>query len=143
VRGALSLDAIKWQYLTGVPDETLVSPDTWQHDVALVSRPGNDEIQLKLFLDYATNAPMYPALHEYLRTSKVPVLAVWGRGDEIFGPAGARAFKQDSPDAEIHLVDGGHFLLESAADEVAALIRAFLANRVVARDGAGRPGTMG
>lgn len=126
IRGALGLDLIKWQYLTGVPDETLVSPDTWHHDVALLSRPGNDAIQLKLFLDYATNPPMYPALHEYLRTSEVPVLAVWGRGDPIFGPDGAGAFSQDSPNAEIHLLDGGHFLLESACDEVAALVRAFL-----------------
>ena len=95
-------------------DETLVSPDTWTHDAALVDRPGNDEIQLRLFLDYATNAPMYPALHDYLRTSEVPVLAVWGKGDLIFGPDGARAFEQDAKDAEIHLIDGGHFLLESA-----------------------------
>jgi pimeloyl-ACP methyl ester carboxylesterase len=126
IRQALTLDAIKWQYVTGVPDESLVSPDTWNHDVALVSRPGNDKIQLKLFLDYATNPPLYPRLHEYLRASQVPLLAVWGRGDEIFGPAGARAFADDLPDAEIHLLDGGHFLLESAVGEVAALIDAFL-----------------
>ncbi len=126
IRAALTLEVTKWQYLHGVPDESLVSPDTWQHDYALLSRPGNDEIQLKLFRDYATNPPMYPALHEYLRSSQVPVLAVWGRNDEIFGPAGARAFADDSPTAEIHLLDGGHFLLESAGDEVALLIRAFL-----------------
>ena len=116
---------IKWQYLTGVADETLVSPDAWTHDAALVARPGNDEIQLALFRDYATNAPLYPALHDYLRTSKVPVLAVWGQGDPIFGPDGARAFGKDAPDAEIHLLDGGHFLLETAVDEVAELIRDF------------------
>jgi pimeloyl-ACP methyl ester carboxylesterase len=126
VRTALGLDAIKWQYLHGVPDETLVSPDTWHHDFALVSRPGNDKIQLKLFLDYATNPPLYPRLHEFLRTSGVPVLAVWGRNDEIFGPDGALAFAGDQPDAEIHLLDGGHFLLESHGDEVAELIRTFL-----------------
>jgi NADPH:quinone reductase len=126
VRAALRVDSLKWQYLTGVPEESTVSPDTWTHDFALLSRPGNDEIQLKLFLDYATNPPMYPALHDYLRTSEVPVLAVWGRNDPIFGPEGALAFSQDSPNAEIHLLDGGHFLLESAGEEVAALIRAFL-----------------
>jgi pimeloyl-ACP methyl ester carboxylesterase len=129
IRGALTLDATKWQYLTGVPDETLVSPDAWEHDVALLSRPGNDEIQLKLFRDYATNPPMYPALHEYLRRNHPPVLAVWGKGDEIFGPEGAKAFADDVPDAEIHLLDGGHFLLESAGVEVAELIRDFLGRR--------------
>jgi pimeloyl-ACP methyl ester carboxylesterase len=126
VRTALDVEGIKWQYLTGVDDETLVSPDTWIHDAAMVGRPGNDAIQLKLFRDYATNAPMYPALHDYLRTSRVPVLAVWGQGDPIFGPDGARAFGKDAPDAEIHLLDGGHFLLETAGEEVADLIRNFL-----------------
>jgi pimeloyl-ACP methyl ester carboxylesterase len=130
IRFALTLDATRWQYLTGVPDETLVSPDTWHHDHALLSRPGNDLIQLALFRDYATNPPLYPRLHDYLRSSRVPVLAVWGRGDEIFGPDGARAFAADSADAEIHLLDGGHFLLESAGEEVAALIRDFLARRL-------------
>jgi pimeloyl-ACP methyl ester carboxylesterase len=130
IRQALSLEVTRWQYVTGVADETLVSPDTWHHDYALLSRPGNDEIQLALFRDYATNPPMYPRLHQYLRTSGVSVLAVWGRGDEIFGPAGARAFAEDAADAEVHLLDGGHFLLESAGDEVATLIRDFLARRL-------------
>jgi len=98
----------------------------WHHDFALVSRPGNDAIQLDLFADYATNPPLYPRLHEYFRSSRVPLLAVWGRGDGIFGPDGARAFATDLPGAEIHLLDGGHFLLESAAGEVAGLIRNFL-----------------
>ncbi|MBL7259536.1 alpha/beta fold hydrolase [Paractinoplanes lichenicola] len=126
VRGALTLEAIRWQYLTGVPDETLVDPTTWWHDFALVSRPGNDAVQLDLFYDYATNRPLYPRLHEYFRTHRPPLLAVWGEGDEIFGPAGARAFATDLPDAEIHLLPGGHFLLESAVDEVAELMRKFL-----------------
>jgi pimeloyl-ACP methyl ester carboxylesterase len=126
VRQALTLDAIRWQYVTGVPDESLVSPDTWHHDYALVSRPGNDAVQVALFRDYATNPPLYPALHEYLRTNQPPLLAVWGKGDEIFGPEGARAFAQDVPNAEIHLLDGGHFLLESAGDQVAGLIRDFM-----------------
>src|SRR6185437_5597218 len=95
VRQALTLDAIRWQYLNGVPDPTVVSPDTWRHDFAQVSRPGNDEVQLALFADYATNLPLYPKLHAYLRDSRVPVLAVWGRNDEIFGPDGARAFADD------------------------------------------------
>ena len=112
--------------MTGVPDETMVNPESWYHDYALISRPGNDSVQLKLLLNYATNSAVYPRLHEYFRNSRVPLLAVWGRGDEIFGPAGARAFTDDLPDAEIHLLDGGHFLLESALDEVTALVRAFL-----------------
>ncbi|GBG36294.1 alpha/beta fold hydrolase [Mycobacterium montefiorense] len=132
VRQFLGLDATRWQYLTGVPDETLVDPDCWHHDYALLSRPGNDLVQLKLFRDYATNAPMYPQVHEYFRASRVPLLAVWGRGDEIFGPAGAEAFAADLPDAQIHLLDGGHFLLESALDEVTELIRNFLKDRVPA-----------
>jgi pimeloyl-ACP methyl ester carboxylesterase len=85
-----------------------------------------------LVLDYATNAPMYPALHDYLRSSGVPVLAVWGKGDLIFGPDGARAFGKDAAEAEVHLLDGGHFLLESAGGQVAELIRDFLKRRVAA-----------
>ncbi|WP_193044262.1 alpha/beta fold hydrolase [Mycolicibacterium baixiangningiae] len=130
VREALSLEAIRWQYVTGVADESLLNPEAWYHDHALVSRPGNDAVQLKLFLDYATNSPLYPRLHEYFRASRVPLLAVWGRGDEIFGPDGARAFADDLPDAEIHLLDGGHFLLESAFDDATALIRDFLDRRM-------------
>jgi pimeloyl-ACP methyl ester carboxylesterase len=126
IRTALGIESIRWQYLTGAPDESLVSPDAWTLDSALLARPGNDQIQLALFRDYATNAPMYPALHDYLRTSGVPVLAVWGSGDPIFGPEGAVAFGRDARDAEIHLLDGGHFLLETAVEEVAALINAFL-----------------
>ena len=137
IRQAFTLEVTRWQYLTGVPDETLVSPDTWQHDYALLSRPGNDLIQLALLRDYATNPPLYPRVHEYLRGSGVPVLAVWGRGDEIFGPAGALAFNADAINPEIHLLDGGHFLLESAVDEVASLIRDFLARRLPAAVNAG------
>ncbi|AIA07939.1 alpha/beta fold hydrolase [Streptomyces noursei] len=126
VRAALGRDAIRWQYLHGVPDPSLVSPDTWEHDFALVSREGNDEVQLALFRDYPNNRPLYPLLQEFLRTSEVPVLAVWGRNDEIFGPAGARAFARDAKDAEVHLINGGHFLLESHLDIVAGYLRGFL-----------------
>lgn len=132
LRGFLTLDATRWQYVTGVDDETLVDPECWHHDYALLSRPGNDLVQLKLFRDYATNAPMYPRVHEYFRSSQVPLLAVWGRGDKIFGPAGAEAFADDLPDAQIHLLAGGHFLLESALDEATVLIRAFLAQHMLA-----------
>jgi pimeloyl-ACP methyl ester carboxylesterase len=132
VRQALTLDAIRWQYLHGVRDESSVSPDTWHHDFALVSRPGNDLVQLRLFADYATNPPLYPRLHAYLRESRVPLLAVWGRNDEIFGPEGALAFADDAADAEIHLIDGGHFLLESDLDTVAGYVRGFLGRTVSA-----------
>jgi pimeloyl-ACP methyl ester carboxylesterase len=126
IRQALTLEAIRWQYLHGVPDQSLVSPDTWHHDFDLVSRPGNDLVQLALFADYATNLPLYPRLHAHLRDSQVPLLAVWGRNDEIFGPDGALAFADDSPGAEIHLLDGGHFLLESHLDAAVGSIRSFL-----------------
>lgn len=132
LRGFLTLDATRWQYVTGVDDETVVDPECWHHDYALLSRPGNDLVQLKLFRDYATNAPMYPRVHEYFRSSQVPLLAVWGRGDKIFGPAGAEAFADDLPDAQIHLLAGGHFLLESALDEATVLIRGFLAQHMLA-----------
>jgi pimeloyl-ACP methyl ester carboxylesterase len=128
-RGArwnLTLEATRWQYTFGEPDQTLLNPESWYHDYALVSRPGNDAVQLKLFVDYATNVQMYPQVHRYFRDSQVPLLAVWGRGDGGFAPAGATAFSQDLPDAQIHLLDGGHFLLESALEDVAALIRDFL-----------------
>jgi pimeloyl-ACP methyl ester carboxylesterase len=126
VRQALTLEVTRWQYLHGVPDQSLVSPDTWHHDFALLSRPGNDLVQLALFADYASNLPLYPKLHTWLRDSGVPVLAVWGRNDEIFRPAGALAFAEDAPSAEIHLLDGGHFLLESHLDIAASHIRGFL-----------------
>jgi pimeloyl-ACP methyl ester carboxylesterase len=130
MRFALTLDATKWQYLTGVDDPSLVNPESWEHDYALLSRLGNDQVQLKLFRDYATNSPLYPAVHEYFRASQVPLLAVWGKGDEIFGPDGATAFRKDLPSARVHLLSGGHFLLETAAAEVAALISEFLTTTV-------------
>ncbi|GAA2835671.1 alpha/beta fold hydrolase [Nonomuraea rubra] len=130
LRAALTLEGIRFQYVTGVEDESILSPDTWHLDHAFVSRPGNAEVQLKLFLDYATNPPLYPALHQWLRSRQVPVLATWGKYDPYFGPDGARAFARDTANAEIHLFEGGHFLLESAGDEVAALIREFLAKHL-------------
>ncbi|MCV7061415.1 alpha/beta hydrolase [Mycolicibacterium vaccae] len=130
LRGMLTFEATRRQYLAGVPDESVVSPDTWHHDYALLSRPGNDAIQLKLFLDYATNPKIYPALHDYLRASAVPLLAVWGDKDPFFGPDAPVAFADDAVDPEIHLLDGGHFLLESAPTQTIALIRDFLSRRL-------------
>lgn len=128
MRGALELDTIRWQYTHGVEDPSLVDPDAWTHDHALVSRPGNDEVQLALFRDYASNRTLYPRLHEWFRGTRIPLLAVWGAGDEIFGPDGARAFRADLPDAEVHLLSGaGHFALESHLHPVASQVRDFLA----------------
>jgi pimeloyl-ACP methyl ester carboxylesterase len=126
LREALSLEKIRWQYTQGVPDPSVVDPDTWRRDHAAVSRPGNGEAQLTLFADYPGNVPLYSRIQECFRSSRVPLLAVWGGNDPIFGPDGARAFGRDLPDAEIHLLDGGHFLLESHLDDAAALIRDFL-----------------
>jgi pimeloyl-ACP methyl ester carboxylesterase len=130
LRQILTLEAIRWQYLHGVPDPTLVSPDNWYHDFHLVCRPGNDLVQLRLITDYAGNPPMYPRLHAYLRSSRVPLLAVWGRNDEIFRPEGALAFVDDAPHAEVVLLDGGHFLLESHLDAVAGAVHGFLGRSV-------------
>jgi pimeloyl-ACP methyl ester carboxylesterase len=131
MRAALTPEITRWQYVNGVADPSLVSPDNWVHDQALLDRPGNDEIQLQLFRDYPSNVDLYPQVHQYFRDSQVPLLAVWGAGDEIFGPAGAEAFRQDLPDAEIHLLESGHFALESHLETITTHIRAFLA-RVIA-----------
>ncbi|WP_214318850.1 alpha/beta fold hydrolase [Nonomuraea sediminis] len=126
LRGLLTRQATHWQYTHGVPDAELVDPSLELHDQTLLDRPGNQEIQLALFLDYGTNPPQYPAWQEYLRTHRPPLLALWGRGDEIFGPDGARAYARDLPDARIQLLDAGHFPLTTRLEQSAALIRDFL-----------------
>ncbi|WEO99706.1 alpha/beta hydrolase [Streptomyces sp. FXJ1.172] len=131
MRGALTPEITRWQYVNGVGDPSLVSPDNWVHDQALLDRPGNDEIQLKLFRDYTTNVDLYPRVHQYFRDSQVPLLAVWGANDAIFGPEGAKAFSRDLPDAEIHLLPSGHFALESHLETIAGHIRGFLARVLV------------
>ncbi|MFG2140160.1 alpha/beta fold hydrolase [Streptomyces sp. NPDC048650] len=126
MRGALTPEITRWQYVNGVADTSLVSPDNWVHDQALLDRPGNDEIQLRLFRDYPTNVDLYPRVHQYFRDSQVPLLAVWGANDEIFGPDGARAFTQDLPHAEIHLLESGHFALESHLETITEHMSDFL-----------------
>jgi pimeloyl-ACP methyl ester carboxylesterase len=116
-----------WQYTHGVPDTTRVSPDGYGLDNCYLARPGNDEIQLDLFLDYASNVALYPAWQQYFRDSRPPLLAVWGRNDPFFLPAGAEAFKRDIPDADVRFLDTGHFALETHVEEVAAAIGEFLA----------------
>jgi pimeloyl-ACP methyl ester carboxylesterase len=117
-----------WQYTHGVPDTTRVSPDGYTLDNYYLTRPGADEIQLDLFLDYASNVERYPAFQEYFRTSRPPLLAVWGRNDPFFLPAGAEAFKRDIPGADVRFVDTGHFALETHVEQIATAIRQFLAH---------------
>ncbi len=125
LRPALEREAVQWQYTHGVPDPSTVDPDAWEHDLALLARPGVDQAQLRLFGDYASNRKLYPAVQAWLRESRIPVLAVWGANDEIFAPAGAEAFRRDTPEADVHLIDGGHFLLESNLDDVVGHLQAW------------------
>ena len=106
-----------------------VSPDTWNHDAPLIARPGNDQIQLALFRDYPSNLAVYNQLHEYFETSRVPLMAIWGNNDEVFGPVGALAFQTDLADAEVHLLDGGHFLVENNLESVTERVRGFLGHK--------------
>jgi pimeloyl-ACP methyl ester carboxylesterase len=118
--------ATKWQYTHGVSDASQIAPESYTLDAALLARPGNDEIQLDLFLDYASNVALYPKFQDYFRTSKPPLLAVWGKNDPFFLPPGAEAFKRDNPNAEVHFYETGHFALETHATETADTIKAFL-----------------
>jgi pimeloyl-ACP methyl ester carboxylesterase len=130
VRQLLTLDATKLQYLQGFRNAENVSPDAYTFDQAGLDRPGNDRIQLELFYDYRKNPPLYPVWHRYLREKQPPVLAVWGKNDPVFLPAGAEAFLRDDPRAELHLLDTGHFALEEDGAGIAQLIREFLKKSV-------------
>jgi pimeloyl-ACP methyl ester carboxylesterase len=126
LRSFLAPETTVWQYTQGVPDPTAVSPDGYSLDNFYLARPGADEIQLDLFGDYKSNVALYPTFQEYFRTYKPPFLAVWGKNDPFFLPAGAEAFKRDIPAAVVRFFDTGHFALETHAAEVAAAIRDFL-----------------
>lgn len=129
-RPSLSPDSIRnWQYGTG-SDPALLSPDGYELDIAYMARPDAEEIQLDLILDYRTNVALYPAFQAYFREHRPPLLAVWGRHDPAFIPAGAEAYGRDLPDAEIHLLDAGHFALETHNREIAAHIRDFLGRKL-------------
>ncbi|POX82818.1 alpha/beta hydrolase [Mycobacterium kansasii] len=132
VRELLQPKSVRWQYTHGVPADRLarIAPETWQLDQAKLDRPGNDAVQLQLFWDYQFNLDGYPAYQQYFRTHQPPTLVTWGRNDEIFGPAGAEAYRRDLPEAEIHLLDAGHFALETHGAEITALIRDFLHRRL-------------
>ena len=132
LRQFLSPDATKWQYTHGVQEQTLIAPESYTLDSALLARPGNDDIQLDLFLDYASNVALYPKFQEYFRTKRPATLAAWGKNDPFFLPPGAEAFKRDNPNAEVHFYDTGHFALETHATEIAATIRDFLARKLAA-----------
>jgi pimeloyl-ACP methyl ester carboxylesterase len=137
LRAFLKPEATQWQYTHGMTNPERLSPDGWTLDSALLARPGNDEIQLDLFGDYQSNVALYPKFQDYIRTKRPPLLAVWGKNDPFFLPPGAKAFKRDNPDAEVHLLDAGHFALESHAPEIAAIIRDFLAREPPQRARAG------
>ncbi|WP_371929607.1 alpha/beta fold hydrolase [Phyllobacterium sp. 21LDTY02-6] len=125
-RSALSAEVIEnWQYRTGA-NPRLLSPDGYMLDIALMARPGAEEIQLDLIHDYASNIERYPEFQSYFREHQPPFLAVWGRHDPAFIPAGAEAYKRDLPDGQVHFLDTGHFALETHSTEVASIIRSFL-----------------
>jgi pimeloyl-ACP methyl ester carboxylesterase len=126
IRALLSPDTTIWQYTHGVPDTTSVSPDGFSLDNFYLARPGADEIQLDLFGDYKSNVAMYPEFQAYFRKHKPPLLAVWGKNDPFFLPAGAEAFKRDIPGADVRFLDTGHFAIETHCDEIAAAILEFL-----------------
>ena len=133
LRDFLKPEATKWQYVHGVQDESQVGPESYTLDSALLARPGNDEIQLDLFLDYASNVALYPKFQEYFRTKQTPLLAVWGKNDPFFLPPGGEAFKRDNPKAEVRFYDTGHFALETHHREIAGAIRDFLSRHLASK----------
>ena len=116
----LTLEATRWQYTHGVANPDTVPPESYTLDMALMERPGNKEIQLDLFLDYASNVKLYPTFQEYFRKSQPPLLAIWGKHDPFFIPPGAQAYRRDNPNAVVTMLDTGHFALETHVDEIAA-----------------------
>jgi pimeloyl-ACP methyl ester carboxylesterase len=126
LRGFVKYEATRWQYTHGVKNPELVSPDGPAHDQFLLDRPGNDEIQLDLFLSYGSNPPVYPRWQEYFRKHQPPALIAWGKHDQIFPAAGAEPYKRDLKTLDYHLLDAGHFALETEGDTIAGLMREFL-----------------
>jgi pimeloyl-ACP methyl ester carboxylesterase len=130
VRGFLQLEATRAQYVDGVADPETVNPDLWELDQRYLDLPGRDRVMLDLLHDYVSNIDLYPRWQEYLRASAPPALLPWGRNDIFFGPAGAHAYLADLPDAELHLLDTGHFATATHSAEIADLISAFIDKRV-------------
>jgi pimeloyl-ACP methyl ester carboxylesterase len=131
LRHALNPAGIRSQYVDGVPDPGMIAPEGYTFDAAMIARPGNMDIQLDLFLDYANNVKLYPAFQQYFRKSKPPLLAIWGKNDLFFIPPGAEAFKKDNPNATVQLLNTGHFALETHVEEIASAMRQFLAKTAV------------
>jgi pimeloyl-ACP methyl ester carboxylesterase len=127
IRTVLNLAGMRHEYGSGMSDPEVLAPESYTLDAALMSRPGNTDIQLDLFLDYANNVKLYPAFHEYFRKWTPPLLAIWGKNDPYFVPAGAEAFRRDIPGAAVQFLDTGHFALETHVDEIAIAMREFLA----------------
>jgi pimeloyl-ACP methyl ester carboxylesterase len=125
-KNILTLEGTRWQYTHGVANPESVPPESYTLDVALLERKGNKEIQLDLFLDYASNVKLYPRFQEYFRKSKPPLLAIWGKNDPFFIPAGAKAFQKDLPSATVQFLDTGHFATETHVVEIAAAMKEFL-----------------
>lgn len=128
IRWLTSLKATKWQYDNGTPDDRkhLISPDAWQHTQSMLDREGNADIQLDIFYDYQTNIPLYPIWQKTLREQQTPTLVVWGKNDAIFVAPGAEAYQRDLPNAEVHMLDAGHFAIETHAKEIGDLMNSFL-----------------
>ena len=118
-RAVLTLEGTRWQYTHGVANPGMVAPESYTLDQALLERPGNTEIQLDLFLDYASNLKLYPKFQAYFREFKPPLLAIWGKNDPFFIPAGAEAYRRDNPNATVKILDTGHFALETHVEEIA------------------------
>ena len=130
LRGFLTPEATESQYKHGVPDPTAIAPESYTLDSALLARPGNAEVQLDLFKDYASNIELYPRFQQYLRDHRPPVLATWGKNDPFFLPAGAEAFRRDVPGTDVRFYDTGHFALETHAAEIGPVVHDFLARSV-------------
>ena len=128
LRKFIGLEGTKWQYEHGVSDPLLIEPEAYWLDTVLLQRPGNADVQLDLFLDYASNIKLYPAFQRYFRAHQPPLLATWGKNDPFFIPAGAEAFQRDIPSAKIVFYDTGHFALETHVSEISREIRSFLTN---------------
>lgn len=126
IRAGLNLEGLRHEYSVGIPDPFRIKPEGYTLDAALLARPGNVDIQLDLFLDYANNVKLYPKFQEYFRKAKPPILAVWGKFDPYFVPAGAEAFRRDNPNAVVELLPTGHFALETHLEEIVARMRRFL-----------------